>query len=175
MKNYILLLVIGIMAILPLEASQSYGTVQGKVSEEQGNRSITGVLVKLMDTELTTLSNEDGEYKLLQVPVGNYRIKFSYTGFETIIKTDIIVRPNRITFLDVKMREDLPWLNETVTVEESYFHKDIEIPNINHLPRLASSGGVFSAFNPDLFQNVEFYSSAFSADYKRCIMTGARK
>ena len=227
MKNYLILLGIGIMAILPLEASQSYGTVQGKVSEEQGNRSITGVLIKIMDTESSTLSNEDGEYKLLRVPVGNYRIKFSYAGFETIIKTDIIVRPNRITFLDVKMREDLPWLNETVTVEESYFHKDIEVPtssaqisaeeirrvpgtagfvgrvltalpgvgfsgadentdllvrggspdengffidnievpNINHLPRLASSGGVFAAFNPDLLQNVEFYSGAFSADY----------
>jgi len=227
MKNYFILLVIGIMTILPLGASQSYGTVQGKVSEEQGSRSISGVLVRLMDSELSTLSNEKGEYKLIQVPVGNYRIKFSYAGFGTIIKTDIIVRPNRITFLDVKMREDLPWLNETVTVEESYFHKDIEVPtssaqisaeeirrvpgtagfvgrvitalpgvgfsgadentdllvrggspdengffidnievpNINHLPRLASSGGVFSAFNPDLLQNVEFYSGAFSADY----------
>jgi outer membrane receptor for ferrienterochelin and colicin len=227
MKNYFILLVIVIMAILPLEASQSFGTVQGKVSEEQGNRPITGVLVRLMDTELSTLSNEEGEYKLLQVPVGNYRIKFSYASFETIIKTDIIVRPNRITYLDVKMREDLPWVKETVTVEESYFHKDIEIPtstvkisaeeirrtpgtagfvsrtitvlpgvsfaggdentdllvrggspdengffidnievpNINHLPRLISSGGAFSAVNPDLLQNLEFYSGAFSADY----------
>lgn len=227
MKNYLILLVIGIMAIIPLEASQSYGTVQGTVSEEQGNRSITGVLIRLMDTELSTLSNEEGEYRLLQVPVGNYRIKFSYVGFSTIIITDIIVRPNRITYLDIKMREDLPWLKETVTVKESYFHKDIEVPtsstqisaeevrrvpgtagfvgrvitalpgvgfsgadentdllvrggspdengffidnievpNINHLPRLASSGGVFSAFNPDLLQNVEFYSGAFSADY----------
>jgi outer membrane receptor for ferrienterochelin and colicin len=216
-----------VMIAVPLAASQPFGTIQGKVSEEPGDRPIRGVLVKLMDTDLSTLSNEKGEYKLFQVPVGNYRIHFSCAGFGTIIKTDVIVRPDRITFLDISMREDLPRLNETVTVEESYFPKDaevatsslkisaeeirrvpgtagfvervitalpgvafhgsdenadllvrggspdengffidhIEVPNINHLPRLASSGGVFSAFNPDLLQNVEFYSGAFSADY----------
>jgi len=225
-KYYVLCLMVVTMAV-PLAASQPLGTIQGKVSEEQGSRPMAGVLVKLMDTELSTLSNKEGEYSLFQVPVGNYRVKFSCAGFSTIIKTDIIVRPNRITFLDIKMREDLPRLEETVTVMAGYFQKDIEfptsshtispeeirrvpgtagfvervitalpgvafhgsdenadllvrggspdengffidnieVPNINHLPRLASSGGVFSAFNPDMLQNVEFYSGAFSADY----------
>ena len=227
MNRYNALLLALLMIAAPLAASQSLGTIQGKVSEEQGDRPIPGVLVRLIDAGLSALSNEAGEYKLLLVPVGNYRVHFSCAGFGAIMKTDLVVRPGRITFLDVKMREDLPSLRETVTVEGSYFQKDrespsssqalsaeevrrmpgtagfvervmatlpgvafhgsdenadllvrggspdengffidnIEVPNINHLPRLASSGGVFSAFNPDLLQNVAFYSGAFSAAY----------
>jgi len=227
MKKYSLFLLVVVMMGVPLAASPSFGTIQGKVSEEQGDRPIAGVLVKLMDTELSALSDEKGEYRLPEVPIGNYRVGFSCAGFGAIIRTDIIVRPDRITFLDVKMPDDLPWLKETVTVEARYFQKDteapassldlsaeeirrvpgtagfvervitalpgvgvhasdenadllvrgggpdengffidnIEIPNVNHLPRMGSSGGVFSAFNPDLLQNIEFYSGAFSADY----------
>ncbi len=214
------------MTALPL-AAQSVGTIKGKVSEEQGDRPVAGALVRLKDTEWSAVTNEQGEYGPLQVPAGTYRIAYSCAGFGTIVRTDVVVRPGRITFLDVRMREDLPWLEESVTVQESYFQKDpdvptsalklsaeevrrapgtagfvervitalpgvgfhgadenadllvrggspdengffidaIEIPNINHLPRLASTGGVYSAFNPDLLQNVEFTSGAFPADY----------
>ena len=213
--------------VLSLAAAQPLGTIQGKVSEEQGSRPIAGVLVALMETEFSVLSNGAGTFTLTQIPVGNYRIKFSCSGFAAVIETDIVVRPNRITTLDVKMREEPARFEEAITVEENYFQKDlevpssshllsteeirrvpgsagfvervitalpgvavhgsdenadllvrggspdengfyidnIEVPNINHLPRLGSSGGVFSAFNPDLLQKAEFYSGAFSAGY----------
>lgn len=227
MKKHIILFVFVLVVVLKLEASPSVGTVQGKVSEDPGSRVIPGVLATIMDTGLHTLSNEKGEYKFTSVPVGNYRIKFSAAGFGTIVETDVIVRPDRITFLDVKMKEQLPHVKETVTVEESYYRKNekvatstinlsaeeirrtpgtagfitrtltvlpgvaftgldentdlivrggspiengffidnIEVPNINHLPRLGSTGGPFSALNPDLVQNVDFYSGGFSSNY----------
>ena len=227
MKNYFILFVIAMMVALPLGAAQSFGTVQGKISEEPGSRIIPGVLVTIVDTGFHTLSNEKGKYKFTSVPVGNYRIKFSAAGFGTIVETDVIVRPNLIAFLDVKMKEQLPTVKETVTVKESYFRKNekvatgtveisaeeirrtpgtagfltrtlavlpgvgfagldentdlivrggspiengffidnIEVPNINHLPRLGSTGGPFSAVNPDLVQNVEFYSGGFSSNH----------
>jgi hypothetical protein len=99
MKSYIILFVIVVMVGLPLAASPSVGTVQGKVSEDPGGRIIPGVLVEIVDTGLNTLSNEKGEYKFTSVPVGNYRLKFSAAGFGTIVETDVIVRPNLITFL----------------------------------------------------------------------------
>ncbi|MEJ2629292.1 MAG: carboxypeptidase-like regulatory domain-containing protein, partial [bacterium] len=127
MKKHIILFVFVMAVVLKLEASPSVGTVQGKVSEDPGSRVIPGVLVTIMDTGFHTLSNEKGEYKFISVPAGNYRIKFSATGFGTIVETDVIVRPDRITFLDVKMKEQLPHVKETVTVEESYFRKNEKV------------------------------------------------
>jgi outer membrane receptor for ferrienterochelin and colicin len=227
MKTILIFITILIMALPGLEASISTGTIKGKVVEDSSGRAIAGVRVWIMDTVFQDLSDENGKYELHQIPVGNYRIRFSCDSFTIVIKTDVLVRPDRITFLNVKMQEELPRLNETVEVKESYFYKnpevptgnvkisaeeirrtpgtagftgrvittlpgvgfsgadentdllvrggspdengffidDIEVPNINHLPRLGSTGGVFSAFNPDLVQHIDFFSGAFSADY----------
>jgi hypothetical protein len=216
-----------LLAVTELMGQQSFGTVQGIVSEDPSTRAIEGVLVEFMNIDLRTISNEKGEYKFLRIPVGNYQIKFSVAGFGTIVETDIVVNSNRITFLNVKMKALLPHLKETVTVRASYFQKNldvptsninisaeeirrtpgasgfigrmltslpgvgfsgkdentdllirggsptengfyidnIEVPYISHLPRLGSSGGVFSAIHSDLVESVDFYSGGFSAKY----------
>ena len=209
-----------------LKASESFGTIQGKVSEESGNRAIPGVRIEIMDTEHHTVSNEKGEFKFVQVPVGHYSLKLSAPGFRTIIETDVMVRSERITFVNVSLQAQLPQLEESITVTESYFRKDdkaatskvnissremrrtpgtaglvsrmltalpgvtaredvntdlivrggspmengfyldnIEVPNINHLPRLGSCGGAYSAINPDLVQDLDFYAGGFSANF----------
>lgn len=227
MKNLLIFTIVLFISLPGLEASISAGTIRGKVIEDPSGRAIAAVQVEIMDTVFQTRSEENGSYELHQIPVGNYRIRFSCDGFTTVIKTDVLVRPKRITILNIKMQEELPRLNETVEVKENYFNKNpevstgntkisaeeirrtpgtagftgrviatlpgvgfsgadentdllvrggspdengffidnIEIPNINHLPRLGSTGGVFSAFNPNLVQHIDFFSGAFSADY----------
>ena len=49
--------------------------------------------------------------------------------------------------------------------ENAFYIDDIEIPNINHFPTFGSTGGFFSAINPDLLRNVDFYTGGFSAVY----------
>lgn len=49
--------------------------------------------------------------------------------------------------------------------ENAFYIDDIEIPNINHFPTFGSTGGFFSAINPDLLRNVDFYTGGFSAAY----------
>lgn len=47
--------------------------------------------------------------------------------------------------------------------ENGFFIDNIEIPNINHFPSFGSSGGFFSAINPDFLEKVDFYTGAFSS------------
>jgi len=49
--------------------------------------------------------------------------------------------------------------------ENGFFIDNIEIPNINHFPSFGSSGGFFSAINPDFLDNVDFYTGAFSSTF----------
>jgi outer membrane receptor for ferrienterochelin and colicin len=49
--------------------------------------------------------------------------------------------------------------------ENGFYVDGLEIPNINHLPRLGSCGGVYSIINPNLIHNVDFYSGVFTSDY----------
>jgi outer membrane receptor for ferrienterochelin and colicin len=111
------------MTVLPAIAAGADGTISGKVSEYLKNREVTGVLVEVVGTGHSTLSDESGEFKLLNIPVGNYNVKFSAEGFQPVVKTDVIVRPKRITYVNVELQVQLLELKETVEVSGSYFRK----------------------------------------------------
>ena len=42
---------------------------------------------------------------------------------------------------------------------------NIEVPNLNHLPKLGSTGGFYSALNPSLIGFLDVNTGNFSADY----------
>jgi len=117
-----------ILAAFPLEAAQSWGTINGKVRESLIDLPISGVVIQAVNTTFTTLSNENGEFKILHLPAGSYNIKFSKQGFKTFIKTDIMVHPGRMTYVNVRMQEQLPRITETVEVTASYFHENEKNP-----------------------------------------------
>lgn len=226
MKKIFCLLGISLMLfVFPLKAIKS-GSIEGKVSEDFRKIPVSGVLVMVVNKSLSTLTNEKGEFKILNVPVGSYNVKFSASGYQTIVLTDIIVRSDRITNLNVILQEDLLPLKETMEVTARYFHEDpkvptsvfnlspeeirrapgsvgglgrmlkalpgittrtddinelivrggsplengfyidgIEVPGINHIPFQGTSGGFYSALDPDLLQNVDFISGGFPAEY----------
>jgi outer membrane receptor for ferrienterochelin and colicin len=119
----------GLFAIVPGEKiKHKSGTIRGVVSERFNNRKIPGVTIEVMDTKYSTISDTRGEFSILSIPVGSYKLKCSAEGFKTIIRTDIIIRSKRITYVDVKMQEQLLLLKETVEVSTSYFHKDEKNP-----------------------------------------------
>lgn len=59
--------------------AQQTGTVRGRITTVDGN--IAGsVTVKLKGTDLGSITNEDGEYHIRKVPVGNYTLIVSAVG-----------------------------------------------------------------------------------------------
>ena len=215
------------MLASPLQAGETSRFAAGRSGRKaSANGRSRELSIQLLNTEFSTLADESGKFKIIDVPAGNYSLRFAAAGYKTLDKTDIIVRPGRITYVNVSLDEQLLKIEENVEVTGSYFHKDetnpvsavsvsaeevrrapgtaggvtrmlkvlpgvattasedtdlairggspnengyivdnIEIPYIDHLPNLGSSGGSYSALNADLIQNVEFYSGGFSANY----------
>lgn len=119
----------GLFAIVPGEKkNQSSGTIRGKVSEIYNHREIPGVYVEVMNSKQSTISDTKGEFKIFNLPTGNYKLKFSADGFNTFIRTDVIVRSKRITYVNVKMDERISSIKETVEVSANYFHESEKNP-----------------------------------------------
>ncbi len=50
-------------------------------------------------------------------------------------------------------------------LENGYYIDNIRVPSIDHLAAFGSTGGLYSSIDPDLIQNVDFYSGGFSVNY----------
>jgi hypothetical protein len=119
---------LSILLPLSLPAEESPGSLQGDVLERTIEQPIPGILVLLPGTGFTAVSDEKGAFLIADVPAGNYNLKFSGEGYKTWIETDVIVRSRRITYVHVKLDEQMPEIHERVEVTGSYFHQDEKNP-----------------------------------------------
>ncbi|MCY3595311.1 MAG: TonB-dependent receptor [Bacteroidetes bacterium] len=82
-------------------AAQSWGTVQGTVTESGNGLALPGVSVLVNDTNFGTASNDSGSYTL-QLPTGRYALRFSYVGFASRLDS-VVVSSRSITTLNVQL------------------------------------------------------------------------
>jgi 5-hydroxyisourate hydrolase-like protein (transthyretin family) len=54
-------------------------------------------------TEITVSSDANGQYKIMQAPTGNYKIKFEKDNYKTTEKNNIAVKPETLTKVNVEL------------------------------------------------------------------------
>ena len=108
------------------------GTVKGKVTDADTKVPLEGVNVVILNTIMGAATDNEGNFTIPLIPVGNYSIQFSYVGYEPLIKTDIIVRSKRITHVQAELKISTFSL-DTVFVKGGYFTsiKDQPVSAIN--------------------------------------------
>ncbi|KPJ88213.1 MAG: hypothetical protein AMS18_13595, partial [Gemmatimonas sp. SG8_17] len=103
-----------------LRQRQPTGTVKGQIYSRAPRATLPGVTVSVDGTDLASNSGGDGCFTLEGVPVGSYTIQFRMIGYRPLARPDVIVRPNRITFVDVEL-ERLAVELEGIVVVSGYF------------------------------------------------------
>src|SRR2546425_635604 len=93
-------------------------SIIGQVTDDSG-AVLPGVTVTtrgpaLQVPELTTVTNERGEYRLAPLPIGTYEIQYSLAGFQTVKKENVRLTVGFVAKLDVAMM--LGSLSESVIV-----------------------------------------------------------
>jgi Fe(3+) dicitrate transport protein len=89
-------------------------TLKGNISDASGDK-VPSVLVRVMETSLMALSNEEGDYEIKGVPSGSYKIAFSMTGYHTF-ETSMVLSGTTVFTLDVKLVEKVQELPQMTIV-----------------------------------------------------------
>jgi hypothetical protein len=103
------------------------GTIKGRLIDYETKSPLIGANVEILNTELGAATDTEGNYIIYDVPIGSYSLKFSYLGYESVTKTDVIVRPRRISFVNADLK--LSSLEtEEIVVNAGYFTQTEEQP-----------------------------------------------
>ena len=95
-------------------------TVKGRVVDADTEIPLPGATVIIMDTNpmLGSSCDVDGYYRIENVPIGRYDIRISFTGFDPVIVTEIVVGTGKEVVVNVGLKESLVQLDEVVIKAE---------------------------------------------------------
>ena len=108
------------------------GSIRGIVIDGETRQPLPGANIVLVDTTAGSIAGDDGRFVLSGLPVGSYKLRASMIGYEAQIRSDLVVRSNRITAIEVRLQERALGLAETV-VTAGYFSEELtdEVSAVN--------------------------------------------
>ena len=120
---YLVLTFFTVMSAALSAPGQSDGTIQGRITDAEDQSPLIGVNVVVQGTTLGASTNSDGRYEIKHVEPGIYTLEIRYIGHRNQVVPDVVVKPNRPTTIDRRLRPEVIE-GEEVTVTASYFSED---------------------------------------------------
>src|SRR5512135_708584 len=118
LKKVLTLLVLGLATAGMMFAQVSpEGKIIGRVLDNQGN-PLPGVAVEASSPKLVgkaaTTTDATGTFRLMALPTGSYEIKFTLSGFKTIVRQSVYLEMSQTLILNESM--ETATISEQVTV-----------------------------------------------------------
>ncbi len=130
MSNKKMLLVLLFFITSNLTFSQNItGIIEGEIIDKENKSPLVGATVLIENSSMGNAANIDGKFVIENVNVGSYSLKISYIGYESIIKTDVIVRSGRRTFIKAELQPSI-YQTQDINVTAGYF-SEVEKQPVN--------------------------------------------
>ncbi len=134
MKNNVIQIFLGLIflilfcsTLLPQQVKIERGILSGQVKEENGTPLI-GAHVRIEKTLLGSATSRNGTFRITKVPAGLVSVRISMIGYETKLLTNIEIKPNEETKLEIVLRQSAIETNEVFVTASRYEQKISEIP-----------------------------------------------
>jgi hypothetical protein len=119
-NRYVLLTV---YFLISLTEAQNTSMISGYIKDGASKDVLAGANVQILGTAQGASSDELGYFEIRNVAVGSYRLEFSYVGYVSEIRTDIIVRANKPATVNVELKEQ-SFKSEEIVVTAGYFPEE---------------------------------------------------
>jgi hypothetical protein len=115
--NKIVWLIGCLVAFLPAFA-QTTGSISGTVINKQSQQPISGISVQVEGSTRGTTTDSLGRFRITNIPVKTYAVKFSGIGFADVVKYNIIISSGNEYTVLIEMENNSTELNN-VTVKNN--------------------------------------------------------
>ena len=122
-KISVLCLLIGVSVFIYPQSTLKQ-TIRGHIADENTQMPLIGatIVVLNLDKQIGTISDEDGNFELDNVPVGRQTIQIRCLGYLPEDINNIIVSSAKESVLDIKMEQDVNEIEEISVIHK--FRKD---------------------------------------------------
>lgn len=90
-------------------------TLKGTVTDAKTQETLPGVTIAIKNTTTAIASDADGNYRF-NLPPGKYTVVASYISYVSIEITDVEIKKDKPTILNIELKESTKDLNEVVVV-----------------------------------------------------------
>jgi len=121
------LLLFAFLILIPVSTqAQSSGSIGGTVVDAKDNSPLVGATVKLEGFNIGAVTNDNGDYVILNVDVGSYTIEASYIGYESKKQTGVRVSVDQKTKVNFELSLSGEIKTEVITIEAERKGIDVE-------------------------------------------------
>ena len=101
MKTLQLILAIATFSMIGRINAQETGIIKGTVTSDKGENLLFVPVALLEDSTIVSRAETDaqGDFTFKQLTPGTYNLKFSYTGFMTLLVEGVLVSPNKTSYV----------------------------------------------------------------------------
>ena len=104
------------------------GEIRGTVTDAATKEPLAGVNITLRGTNRGAATDQNGEYSLSGLAVGGYSVAFSMLGYEKWIRSDILIKSNKTTWVDAALQSRVIEGDEITVTAASHFTKEKNAP-----------------------------------------------
>lgn len=104
--------------------AQSIGTLSGIVLDKGTQSLLKDINVKIIGTDFTARTKEDGSFRIPSVPFGTYQVEFTSASYQTFVQTDVVISSG----IERELVVELQGIStDEVVVEDMRFRKPIDV------------------------------------------------
>lgn len=107
-----------LLCLVPGLVLGATGKIRGTVKDMETGDPLIGANIVIQGTMMGAATDENGEFIILNVPVGKYNLVATYLGYQKVTVTDVIVNEGLTTYQDFKMSKQVLEGKEVVIVAE---------------------------------------------------------
>jgi len=104
-------------------------SITGIVKDEENNDPLPFANVMIKGVKVFTTTDIDGKF-VLKVQPGTYTIVFSFTGYTEVEISDVVVNPNKDTFIEVNLKPESNQLDAVVIKTTSKKNSEVSVLNL---------------------------------------------
>lgn len=124
LQNSITLLLMLIAGICSAQITQ---VIKGKIFDSESQSPLAGVSITVTGTapQLGAISDENGNFKISNVPMGRHTLSISFSGYEPVSIPEILVTSGKEVVLSTGLKQSITNLNEIVIKSGIQKHKPL--------------------------------------------------